>query len=54
MQHRYIGYPGAAADPKMPVKVLRGFKKFCAPARANTLEGSSTVSFTLTDLDVSK
>ena len=38
-------YPAAATDPKVPVKVLRGFKKSC--------EKSTSASFTLTDLDVS-
>ena len=45
----YIGYPTAATDPKVPVKVLRHFQKVCTVAG----NGPTTVSYTLTDRDVS-
>ena len=41
----YIGYPSAATDPKVPVKVMRFFKKTC--------EASAKLSYTITDQDVS-
>jgi beta-glucosidase len=41
----YLGYPTATTDVQVPVKVLRGFQKTC--------EASTTVSYTVTDRDVS-
>ena len=43
----YIGYPGAATDPKRPMKVLRGFKKTC-----HAVSPLAEVKFTLTARDV--
>ena len=43
----YLSYPGADADPSMPSKVLRYFKKTCG-------EASTSISYTLTDRDVSQ
>ena len=43
----YLSYPGADADPSMPAKVLRYFKKTCG-------EASTSISYTLTDRDVSQ
>jgi beta-glucosidase len=42
----YLSYPGAAADPTMPVKALRGFQKVCG--------SSQQVSFVVSDIDVSR
>ena len=42
----YVSYPGAAADPAKPNKVLRYFEKTC--------EVKTAVSYTLTDRDVSQ
>ena len=41
----YVSYPGAAADPAKPSKVLRYFEKTC--------EATTAVSYTLTDRDLS-
>jgi len=50
----YIGYPTAATDPKVPVKVLRHFQKVCMPMTHHmSPNGPTTVSYTLTDRDVS-
>lgn len=42
----YLGFPGAASDPAVPVKVLRGFEKVCV--------ASQTVTFNVSDADVSR
>ena len=42
----YLGYPTAATDPKVPLKVLRFFKKSCGAA-------STSLSYTASDRDVS-
>eukprot|EP00051_Salpingoeca_urceolata_P005714 m.76313 g.76313 ORF g.76313 m.76313 type:complete len:680 (+) comp14507_c2_seq1:2997-5036(+) len=41
----YLGYPSAASNPSVPVKVLRYFKKVCAP--------TATLSYSVVDADVS-
>eukprot|EP01052_Picozoa_sp_SAG31_P031034 SAG31_NODE_3247_length_4493_cov_3.475876_1_plen_96_part_00 len=41
----YLGYPNAAADEKIPTKVLRYFKKSCSE--------SERISYQFTDRDVS-
>ena len=41
----YLGSPGAASDPALPLKVLRHFQKVC--------DASAAVSFTISDPDVS-
>ena len=50
----YIGYPGAATDPKVPAKVLRGFQKICHPKVLDSRQPMTPLSFTLTDRDVSE
>ena len=51
----YIGYPGAAMDPKVPTKVLRAFKKTChSDVSVDRQPQVTPVSFTLTDRDVSE
>ena len=50
----YIGYPGAATDPKVPTKVLRGFQKICHPEVLDNRQSATPLSFTLTDRDVSE
>jgi len=47
----YIGYPSAATDPKVPKKVMRYFQKVCATA--TNANAASTITYTLTDRDVS-
>jgi beta-glucosidase len=49
----YIGYPGAATDPKVPIKVLRCFKKTCQSV-LDSQPATTPLSFTLTDRDVSE
>ena len=41
----YLGWPTAASDPRVPLKVLKAFEKVCAP--------SAQVTFTVTDAQVS-
>ena len=42
----YLGFPGAATNPAVPVKVLRGFLKVCG--------AQQTVTFQVSDADVSR
>ena len=41
----YLGSPGAATDPSLPLKVLKNFQMVCS--------ATQTVNFTVADIDVS-
>lgn len=41
----YLGAPGAASDPTMPLKVMKHFQKVC--------DAAATLTFTISDSDVS-